>query len=111
MKVNLAGVLKTFEGKAFTEEYLDSNDKKQERDLTVFNAIRNAVLTVMEEQKSGIDKYQSYALAKKLVEGENELSAEDISKIKKHVGFCWNPLVVGQIWDLLEGQKEEKKVD
>lgn len=107
MKVNISGVLVNMDGKKLLEDYVDDEGKQQKRDLTFFNVIRNSVLMVSETNKTGIEKYQLYTLAKKVVDGDCDFSANDIVKIKTHVGECYNPLVVGQVWDLLEATKVE----
>ena len=45
-----------------------------------------------------------YFLAKKVSEGgEIELKSEEISKIKEKIGKYMGALIVGQVWDALEG--------
>ncbi len=105
MKVKVNVTLKTIDG----NEMKDVDGEGKAVDATLKLAIVNALLAPAQNEK-GVDKVRTYELAKKVysVDGDElvELSAEDITLIKEKVGETFpSPLVVGQVFDLLE-QKE-----
>ena len=94
---NLDVVLRDLEGK----EIIDSEDTK--RPVLARTIIINALMaTYKDENPSGEEKVRRYKLAMLLHGGSHELSAEDIVLIKTLVGKGWGPIIVGQIYDLLE---------
>lgn len=105
MKVNVDVVLKTISG----ETMMDTNDKGEAVEATLKTGLVNALLAPKQKQDSGVDKIKTYELAKRIYTGgEVELSAEEISLCKKAVDDTFpSPQVVGQICELLEGNKEE----
>jgi len=57
---------------------------------------------------SGEDKLLRWRLAQRIDKGgEVELAAENIALIKKLVAKAYGPLIVGQVWELLEGGQSE----
>jgi len=104
--IGLNKVLKNFSG--------DPLKDAKEGDLTLAEACKNALL-VADEKSTGKDKYESFKIATKLDNakgGTIELTAEEITKIKEAVGKYMFPMVVGLVWDALEGvdgQSEESK--
>jgi len=90
-------------------------DQKQE-DLVLRSICENALLGMNpKEQIAGEEKMARYALAMKIHKyDEVDLSAEEITKIKKIVGDSYAPLVVGRAWEILdpkgepEGKPEER---
>ena len=68
--------------------------------LVCYNAVK--ALYKDEEGLSGEEKYKRAKLAQKLDETNVELTAEDISMIKKLVGKAYEPEIVAATWDLLE---------
>jgi len=104
MKVDVNVVLKTLDGKGLKDN--DGNDNVV--DATLKMAIINALLSPVQKE-SGVDKVNKYELAKRVysttVDELVELSAEDITLIKNRIGEVYPPLIVGQIYNLLE-QKE-----
>ena len=75
-------------------------------DATLRVAMVNAVLSPV-ERESGTDKVKKYELAKKIHNATDdvELTAEDISLIKGRVGEVFPALIVGQVFDILEGKE------
>jgi len=74
--------------------------------LTFRGAVAGALLSQPSgENLSGAKKYRRYRLARLVMDaqGEVELTAEDVAEIKQAVGEVYLPLVVGQVWDWLEG--------
>lgn len=59
-----------------------------------------------EAQLTGEEKIKRWELAVK-IKGQDfiELAAEEIALIKQLVGKAYNPMVVGQTWEVLEGRK------
>ena len=74
--------------------------------FTLRAAVAGALLSQPSgENMTGQQKYRRYKLAFMIMEaqGEVELAAEDVAEIKTATGAVYLPLVVGQVWDLLEG--------
>ncbi len=95
-KINFDVVLTTFEGKP-----LEDNDGK---DLTMARACRNALFTT-DEKTTGEEKYTRYVLGMKVgAGGEITLKSEEITTIKESIGTTMFPIVVGPVWDFLEGK-------
>lgn len=71
--------------------------------------LRQAALTVLmisdpREKISGEEKASRFAVAMKVAQGkEDSLSIDELALIKKLIGDGYNPVVVGQAWELLEG--------
>lgn len=53
----------------------------------------------------GTEKMRRFALGLKLHNGKYDISAEDVTLLKMLIGEGYNPMIVGQAWDLLEGGK------
>lgn len=102
MKINVNHVLKTIDGQSMKD-----NVNGEAIDATVKMAIVNAVLSPVDKE-TGVKKLEKYQLAQKVynADGEVELSAEEISLIKKQVGEVFPPIIVGQVFNLLEGKGE-----
>lgn len=95
-KINFDVVLKNLAGKP-----LKDNDGSV---LTMAKACRNA-LHVMDEKATGDEKYKHYVLAFKIGEGGDvELKSEEVTTIKESIGVNMFPIVVGPVWDFLEGK-------
>jgi hypothetical protein len=100
MLVNVNQVLKTLDGQTMK----DNDGKGNAIDATVKMAIVNAVLSPV-ERESGIDKVKKFNLAQKIYgSDEIDLTAEEISLIKERVGDTFAPIIVGQVWNILEGK-------
>ena len=99
MKINVNQELKTF-----------GNETLKDGEGNVFT-LKGICATVLlgqpqNEKATGEEKMKRYDLAKKIwtAEGEVDLKAEDISLLKKLVGESYLPLIVGQVWAMLEGE-------
>lgn len=57
----------------------------------------------------GQERYDRGKLAMKIDVGDQDVKAEDVVLIKKLVGESYTPLIVVQVWDILEQVKEEKE--
>lgn len=51
-------------------------------------------------------KFKRYMLAQKIYQGEGvvDVEIEDLALLRESVGKLFNPLVVGQVWKMLEGK-------
>lgn len=69
---------------------------------------RNALLSNYEQDRNvtGEEKYKRYEIAKKVI-GVAILSTEEVVKLKELVSRCYPPLVVGPVFDMLEGKGEK----
>ena len=57
---------------------------------------------------AGEEKARRYAMAVQLVDGgAQDLPVEDVTLLKKIVGELMPPIVVGQVWEMLEGSPSE----
>ena len=100
MNVDVTKNLITFDGQTM-KDIVDG----EAVDATLRMAMVNAILSPVEKE-SGMDKVKKYELAKRIhnAKDEVELSAEDISLIKERIGEVFPALIVGQVFDLLEGK-------
>lgn len=74
-------------------------------DATVEQVIVNAVLAPVQKE-SGIEKVKKFNLAQRVYKSDEvELTAEEVSLIKACIGENFAPIVVGQVWNLLEGKE------
>lgn len=94
-KINVNVNLKDFDGTDLAEGG---------KPLTVKRVLINACCSpVQGENIDGVEKYKRYKLADRISKNdEAQLSAEDIVLLKTLVGKLYFPLIVGQIYDLLE---------
>jgi hypothetical protein len=97
MKINFEQTLKDMDGKDITEG-------KEKKVLTLDKVCVNALLSEnQDDRQSGEDKLKVFQLAKKIYgAGEVEVTAEEIVLIKNKVGRFYLPLVVGQVYEILE---------
>jgi hypothetical protein len=73
--------------------------------LLLRTVLQNAALATLPDDQglSGADKARLYRLAIEANAGEVEWPVEDVSLLKQRVGAAYGPIVVGQVWPLLEG--------
>ncbi len=102
MKIDTNQTLKALNG-----EVLKDNDGQGNAvDATLKMAVVNALLAPVQKE-TGLDKVKKYELATRIYKNDEvELSSEDIVLIKKCVGDNFAPIVVGQIFNILEGKVE-----
>jgi len=74
------------------------------RDVELWRVCQNVLLAFDPQAKTtGEEKAKRYGLAVELVDGgAHDLAVEDVALIKKLVGDLMAPLVVGQVWRMLE---------
>jgi hypothetical protein len=97
MLLKVSTVLVQYNGKPIVDNGVEA---------TVRDAVVNAVLVAVPGDKP-IQKFQKDELARKIynVKEEVELTAEEVVMVKERVGECFAPIVVGQVWRLLEGKQ------
>jgi len=107
MKVNFSTVLRDIRGdKEPIKETPDSPDGKiKGKDFTLAAACCTALLNQYQDEQNlaGTEKAKRYKLATKVVDGgEQDVSSEDITELKKLIAKAFGPLVVGQAFDILD---------
>lgn len=73
--------------------------------LTLSDVCVNALETPLDtdKQMSGQEKFKLDQIARKIYNGKNiDLTVEEISTIKERVGKAYGPMIVGQVWKLLD---------
>jgi len=101
MQVNVSVVLKAIDG---VNDLKNNDGDGKVKIFPLKDAIVNAVLAPVKHDEKGVDKVKKYELAKKvqIADGNVELTIEDITLIKERVGEVYPPLIVGQVFELLE---------
>jgi len=98
MIINVDVKLMTLDGKVM----MDADSSGNAVEATVKTLLVNAVLAPTKDEK-GVDKVRKYELAKMIFKGgEVDLTPEDIVLIKKQVGDNFAPIVVGQVFEMLD---------
>lgn len=101
MKVNVDTILKNFEGKEL------KLSPETEELATVKVICTNALLAQYREPLEGKESFMRYELAKKINSGGIvDLKAEEITKIKELLPKLYSPLIVGLVYDILEGEED-----
>lgn len=74
--------------------------------FSVKTACARALLAPTEDKLTPEEKYDRYKLFQRFDKEKSilELSSEEISKVKAAIGAAYPALVVGQVWDCLEGK-------
>lgn len=66
----------------------------------------NALMAVNPDEKiDGAEKVKRYDLALRIARDEEEFAVEDTALVKKLIGDGFGPLIVGQAYKMLEGEK------
>ena len=96
MKINFNQPIKNIQGEEI-------------KDLTLKTVSVEALLANFSDEQSlsGEKKAKRYVLATRIYANPEELdlTIEEIAKIKQLIGKGYGPLIVGQAWDMLEGNK------
>lgn len=109
MKTNLNVALKNMDDVAMTETIktmVDGKEVSEEKEIPLKTFCINALMADYQgETVDGNEKLKRYTLAKRIfkAEGEVELSVEEAALLKQLVPKGHTPLVVGQLFELLEG--------
>jgi hypothetical protein len=98
MKVNFEKVLVDMDG-------VELKDTKGGT-AKVRGCVVDALLATYQDEQNlaGEEKMKRFDLATKIYKGEDDVVVEDITLIKKLVGKAYTPIVVGQVWRVLEGE-------
>lgn len=96
------------------EERKDDDVKKVQ--MTLGGACSKSLLSVAtrkDMEESGEVKYKRWQLAGKIMNTKEavDVTAEEIVLIKKHVGNSYGPVVVGPVYDILEGKNGSKETN
>jgi len=98
MKIDFNQALKDINGKALS----DGGMPITLRDV--------AVMALLDGEKtshlSGIDKARNFRLAVRINGDPDSISVEEVAVLKDHIGRRHTPLIVGQAFDLLEGESK-----
>jgi len=101
MLVKLDVPLTTYDGEAL----MDNDGKGNAIEATLRLAMINALINPVRDEL-GPEKFKKDELARRIYKSDEiELSAEEISLIKKRIGEVFPTIVVGQCWRMLEGQE------
>jgi len=126
MEINLNNNLKDLEGNNLLakKDCIVLDDKKQvvlkdgvpevvrvdtKEALTAKSICLNTLLGAKTEEISGPDKYDRWCLAKKIQasSGTTSLEGKEIEVLKGLIGESYNPIVVGQLYDILDNKNTE----
>jgi hypothetical protein len=59
------------------------------------------------EHEPGEQKVKDFQLAQRIVKGGDiEITAEEATRLKQRIAKFFGPIIVGQAWPLLDGNKE-----
>lgn len=87
----------------------DSGEPEEPENLTIGNAITQALLMGKADGTNAKENITRYHLAKKVYDGGvQEVKSEEIELAKKAVGQIFGPLVVGQVADWCDKDYEPK---
>lgn len=109
MKIDFTRKLTTIEGQELTyavSACANCGRPREEKLRTMRNACVDALTSVMahDQGETGTSKLERYQLALRIHnEDVVDLTAEEIVIIKTRVGMAFGPMVVGQVWPMLEG--------
>lgn len=100
--INFTEVLTDMEGKPLTESSKLPGSNGAVVDVTLRKICQNALLS-NDPKMSGEEKIKRYILAQRIQQQDlMELSADDISLIKKEIAIYFSPLIVGKAYELLD---------
>lgn len=103
MKRNLNVVLKTLDGEPLKEDHNGTA-----RDVLLSRLAVNALLVNYHDEQSlsGEEKVKRFKLAQQIndADGDVEVTAEQVSLLKSLIAKGYTPLVVGQAYEILEGE-------
>ncbi len=104
MKINVAQILKNYQGKPIISP--GSKDKLDLR--TVISSSINATPAPPAKPMSAEDKNKAYQISLKIWAKKNvDLTVDQRTFIKGKVFEVYNPLVAGRVSDIFEGEKME----
>jgi len=107
MKIDVTQQLRSIEGEplATPETTCPQCGQAMETSPVTVRQVATGALMAQrrDEETSGEEKVRRYALAVKIHgEDDPDLRAEDVALVKELVGKSYGPLVVGQVWSMLD---------
>jgi len=96
MKVNISVELKSLDGQSL----MKGNKPMCIRDICI-----EALLATFDDERNipGEEKKRRYDIAKRIHENESEFSDNEIDLMKRSIAKAYGPLIVGQSWEILNG--------
>lgn len=113
MKRYMNVILKDIEGVEMVEypNAIKQGEEPTPVPITIGKIVVNALLASFDDERqlSGDEKARRFRLAQNVYEARKgdgwvDLTAEDITLLKALVGKGYGPLIVGQIYDILENE-------
>lgn len=102
MKINVLQKLVNFNDELIKDE--------RGKEITLRDVLTNSLLSSTEKSKNdtGEIKYDKYRIAGLVNGADNpKLDINDLKKLKDYVGYAYSPLIVGVVWDILEGKDKK----
>jgi hypothetical protein len=100
MRLNVLTVLRNLDGIALKEP----NEKGEVSEVILRKILVNALM-IPAEKDTGTQKVMKYMLAMDIQKNDEvEVTPEQIVLLKNAVGYPYGPLVVGPVWNLLDGK-------
>lgn len=80
----------------------------EHRPMTLCSVSVNALMGQYQDEQSlgGDEKFRRFQLAVRITEGDQDVSAEEISLLKRLIGKAYTPMVVGPAYVALERDPE-----
>lgn len=110
MKVSVTTVLLDIEGIPLRDAAVSSTDGRilrPERDFTLRKACTEALqaLNLTGDSTDGEERFRRYRLAMKVMSDDSpDLSAEEITLLKRLIGLAFGAVVVGRAYEILDPQ-------
>ena len=106
-KINVTQTLKNLDGSELQDVQQTCptcGQTTEARTWTLRLVLQTALMTIMRgENTDGAEKVTRYALAMRVHQSDEvELNVEERAKLKDLVGKIYGPLIVGQVWEMLE---------
>ena len=106
-KIDVTQTLKNLDGSDLTDATQicpTCGQATEARTWTLRLVLQNVLMAVVrDENPDGAEKALRYALAMRIHQNDEvELSVEERAKLKDLVGKVYGPLIVGQVWEMLE---------
>ncbi len=112
MKLDMKVVLLEMNGDMMVQATMKDGVKTGEEYITLGLIFKAALLNLNEDEQkmSGVKRHERYTIATKITKAENDdedadLTVEEVATIKKTIGKKYQPIIVGQIWNILEGKE------
>jgi len=101
MKINTKTKLKSLNGELLKDTLADGKTTE----MTLGSALINALLVPVQNEK-GEEKVKKYELGVRIYQNDEiDLTAEEAALVKKRIGDVYGPIVVGQVFRLIENKE------